>query len=116
MLSLIHPATFLVSGATGSGKTILVFRLIDAVLDGELFEPAIKRIWYCYSEWQSKFDEYEGYVYFCKGLPAETDAIFDGSKPSLLVLDDLMSSTNGFVADIFTKFCLLYTSPSPRDS
>ena len=49
MLSLIHPATFLVSGATGSGKTILVFRLIDAVLDGELFEPPIKRIWYCYS-------------------------------------------------------------------
>ena len=58
MLSLIHPATFLVSGATGSGKTILVFRLIDAVLGGELFEPPIKRIWYCYSEWQPKFDEY----------------------------------------------------------
>jgi len=112
MLPLIHPATFLVSGATGSGKTILVFRLIDGVLDGELFEPPIKRIWYCYSEWQPKFDEYyradvtgddEGSVYFSKGLPAETDAIFDGSKPSLLVLDDLMSATNGFVADIFTK-------------
>ena len=44
MLSLIHPATFLVSGATGSGKTILVFRLIDGVLGGELFEPPIKRI------------------------------------------------------------------------
>ena len=62
-----------------------------------------------YSEWQPKFDEYyrpdvtgddEGYVYFSKGLPEETDAIFDGSKPSLLVLDDLMSATNGFVADI----------------
>ena len=42
-------------------------------------------------------------MYFSKGLPSETDAIFDGSKPSLLVLDDLMSVTNGFVVDIFTK-------------
>jgi len=105
MLPLIHPATLLVSGATGSGKTILVFRLIDAVLDGKLFEYPIKRNYR-----QPKVDEYhqqeitgddEGYVYFSKGLTAETDVIFDGSKPSHLVLDDLMSATNGFVVDIF---------------
>ena len=129
MLPLIHPATFLVAGATGSGKTILVFRLIDAVLDNALFEPPIKRIWYCYGEWQTTYDEYIHQVHFHKGLPSESDFVFDGSEPSLLVLDDLMSSTNGFVSDIFTKLshhrdlsvmylcqnCLLYTSPSPRD-
>jgi len=32
-----------------------------------------------------------------------TDSMFDGSQPTMLIIDDLMSETNQLVADIFTK-------------
>jgi len=32
-----------------------------------------------------------------------TDSVFDGSQPTMLVIDDLMSETNQLMADIFTK-------------
>jgi len=32
-----------------------------------------------------------------------SDAVFDGSEPTLLILDDLMSETNHLVANVFTK-------------
>jgi len=42
-------------------------------------------------------------VVFREGLPQMTDSVFDGSQPTLLVIDDLMSETNQLVSDIFTK-------------
>jgi len=42
-------------------------------------------------------------VHFEEGLPHLSDEVFDGSEPSLIVVDDHMSDINQVVADIFTK-------------
>ena len=77
--------------------------MLDAVGDDLFFESPIKRILYCYGEYQPVFDKYGSFVRFHKGIPTSSDKIFDGKQPSLLILDDLMDSVNQFVADIFTK-------------
>ena len=43
---------------------------------------------------------------FHRGLSVERDPILDSTTESLLVLDDMMSSVNAFVADLFTKISL----------
>ena len=55
---------------------------------------------YCYGEYQKVFDNYSN-VEFHDGFP---DLItFDDKSRTLLVLDDLMTSTDDRVVDLFTK-------------
>ena len=55
---------------------------------------------YCYGEYKKVFDNYSN-VEFHDRLP---DLItFDGKSRTLLVLDDLMTSTDDRVVDLFTK-------------
>ena len=42
-------------------------------------------------------------VHFEYGLPQLTDEVFDGSEPSLIVVDEHTSDINQVVANIFTK-------------
>jgi len=97
---LLHPFTAVVAGPTSSGKSRWILRLIDNV--GEMIEPSPSRIWYCYGEFQPMFNNYP-HVHFHEGLPDLSDTVFDGSVPTLLILDDLMSETNQLVTNIFTK-------------
>ena len=99
MIPFKHPSTFLISGATQSGKTRFILRMLDSVRDGLFFDSSIARVWYCYGEYQPIFEKYKSFVHFHKGLPGPSASIFDGKRPSLLILDDL----NAFVANIFTK-------------
>ena len=55
---------------------------------------------YCYGEYQKVFDNYS-MVEFHDWLPDLI--IFDGKSRTLLVLDDLMTSTDDRVVDLFTK-------------
>ena len=100
MLPLCHPFTAIVSGPTGCGKTAWVLRLIDNM--HEMIEPVPRRIWYYYEEYQHAFNNYAS-VHFDEGLPQLSDEVFDGSEPSVIVIDDQMSDINQVVADIFTK-------------
>jgi len=78
--------------------------MLDAVHDDAFFEsPLIECILYCDAEWQPAFDTYWAFACFHRELPEPNDVIFDGKRPSLLILDDLMDSINAFVAEIFTK-------------
>jgi len=97
---LQHPFTAVVAGLTDSGKSQLVLRLVDNVL--EMIEPPPTTIWYCYGEYQPTFNSYPN-VHFHEGLPESSDVVFDGTEATLLVLDDLMFETNELVADTFTK-------------
>ena len=64
-----------------------------------MIQPPPENIVYCYGEYQPIFNEYP-YVTFNEGLPDVSQ--FDG-KPTLLIIDDLMSETNDSVSNIFTK-------------
>jgi len=103
MIFFKHPSTFLISGSTQSGKTRFVLRMLNAVRHDVFFEKPIRRILYCYDEYQPVFEHYRSFVNFHKGLPTNRNKIFDGRRPSLLIIDDLMESVNKFVANIFTK-------------
>ena len=97
-LPLSHPFTSIVCGPTGCGKTRWIFRLIENA--GSMISPSPAKIMYCYGEYQELFANYPT-VEFTEGLPDITK--FDGAKPILLILDDLMNETNSDVEKIFTR-------------
>ena len=92
---LAHPFTCIVSGPTGSGKSVFTLKHAQ-----EIITPPSERIQFCYGEYQEIFDNYPG-VEFHDGLPEVSS--FDGKKRTLLVINDLMTSTDDRVVDIFTK-------------
>ena len=93
-----HPFTAIVSGPTGSGKTVFTFRFIREAAN--MISPPVEKIMYCYGEYQPVFNDYPD-VIFHEGLPDISQ--FDGLQKTLLILDDLMSETNDSVSNIFTK-------------
>ena len=95
---LAHPFTCIVSGSTGSGKSVFTLKLIEHAQ--EIISPPPESILCCYGEYQKIFDNYPG-VEFHDGLPDVSS--FDGKKRMILVMDDLMTSTDDRVVDIFTK-------------
>jgi len=100
LCKLRHPLTAIVAGPTSGGKTAWVLKLVQNA--SEMIDPPPSRIHYCYKEYQPIFDNYPS-VIFHEGLSQMTDSVFDGSQPTMLIIDDLMSKTNQLVADIFTK-------------
>ena len=93
-----HPFTCIVSGTTGSGKSDFTLKLIEHAQ--QVITPPPERTMYCYGEYQNVFDNYSNGE-FHDGLP---DLItFNGKSRTLLVLDDLMTSTDDRVVDLFTK-------------
>ena len=97
-LPLKHPFTATMSGPTGCGKTMSVFKLIEHA--DKMIVPSPKKVMYCYGEYQPIFAEYPNVV-FNEGLPDISQ--FDGREPTLLILDDLMDATNESVSAIFTR-------------
>ena len=95
---LAHLFTCIVSGPTDSGKSVFTLKLIEHAR--EIISPSPERILYCYGEYQQIFYNYPG-IEFQDGLPEVSS--FDGKKRTLLVMDDLITSTDDGVVDIFTK-------------
>ena len=95
---LAHPFTCIVSGPTGSGKSVFTLKLIEHAQ--EIISTPPERILFCYGEYQNLFDNCLG-VEFHDGLSKVSS--FDGMKRTLLVMDDLMTSTDDRVVDIFTN-------------
>ena len=93
-----HPFTCLVSGPTGCGKTVFTTKLIEHA--SKMIDPPPERILWCYGIYQNFFNGIRN-VEFHEGVPdLET---FDGTKTTLLILDDLMHETDDRVSQIFTK-------------
>ena len=93
-----HPFTCIVSGPTGSGKSVFTLKLIQHAQ--QVITPPPERIMYCYGEYQQIFENYYN-VEFHDGLP--DFVTIDGKSRTLLVLDDLMTSTADRIVDLFTK-------------
>ena len=99
---LRSPFTMLVSGPTGSGKTVKVMELIANA--DVISNPPPSQIIYCYDDWQPIFDKFADVVTFHKGV-IEVDDIPDDKQPRWLILDDLMDEVmrKPDANDLFTK-------------
>ena len=94
----IAPFTCVISGPTGSGKSVFVQRLLKHIKT--VVSPAPERILYCYGVYQEIFSKMEG-IDFNEGIPSLTE--FDGRKHTLVIIDDLMHETNDVVTKLFTR-------------
>ena len=94
----VHPFTSVISGPTGSGKSVSVRRFVHNIR--HMMTPIPDRILWCYGEYQILYGTVDG-VEFVQGLPDfET---LDPARKHLIVLDELMDETDQRVASLFTK-------------
>ena len=98
-LQFTNPASFVLSGPSGVGKTFFIFRFIDHI---HQICPEIKKVLYHYEVWQDIFEKYEDKVSFSKGLP-NLEAL-ENAKDSLLILDDFMTDNLKFIAKIYSVY------------
>ena len=104
-----HPFTALVAGATGSGKTVLIRRLLrnHVWTIANVNESKLRVIW-IYGAWQNEYniplapDSVE--VAYMQTLPGVDD--IQSFKPHLIIVDDLMHemSNNKEMSDWFSKY------------
>lgn len=97
------PFTMIVAGASGSGKSEFVFRLLDGLLD--MVTPSLRRplrVTWVYGIWQKRYEKnYTSshcQIIYTSKLPDKVD--FD-----VVVLDDLMTNLGDDkrLSDLFTK-------------
>lgn len=94
-----HPATVLVSGPTGSGKTTTFLKLIDR----GMFDPLPKHIVVLHGEEQAIYKKFPPGTKFIRGWStAEIDNLPDDT---LAIIDDLMSEVKDckYMSKLFTK-------------
>lgn len=104
-MSIIHPATILISGGTGSGKTWLTRKMLHFhryVIDGL---PENPRVIWCYGVGQSVHKQTipNVSVTYNDGLIDEDN--LTSQKPDILVVDDMMSekANDQHTHNLFTK-------------
>ena len=97
---LRHPFTMVISGPTGSGKTLWVKRLIE-LRDTVSFPPPLK-VTYFYGEYQSLFDEIMN-VEFVNGLDGIEN--YGSREPEWIIVEDLMleSSNSAVISNLFSR-------------
>ena len=98
----IHPCNVMIDGVTGSGKTILVRRILKnrQKLFHNLNKDVIDVLW-CYGQFHELIDvSVENCnIKYVEGIP--TREIIQEHKPDILVIDDLMSKMDK-MEDLFT--------------
>jgi GTPase SAR1 family protein len=100
-----HPFTCLVSGPTGSGKTILVRRILKnfKTLIHNLNEPIIKVIW-SYGQWQPLINipiSDNVIIKYVNAIPS--DNLINEFKPNIIVFDDMMNEIDKKMENYFIK-------------
>ncbi|VDI53012.1 Hypothetical predicted protein [Mytilus galloprovincialis] len=93
ILPFQSPCTFMISGATQSGKTTFVMKLLRQA--SVMFNTPPVQIVYCYTEFQPIFDQAEQTIpnlLLYEGFPTRSDIIewTNPDKHTVLVLDDMM--------------------------
>lgn len=97
MIHFYHPFTTIVAGPSGCGKTNFVTNFLNH--SNEVCNVVFDEIIWCYDEMQPLYNLEN--VNYNQGIP--DISMFDGKKPKLLILDDLMRESDGRIVDIFTK-------------
>lgn len=105
MVTIANDSNILISGMTGSGKTVLTMKLIKE--QAEIFKKPFSKVYYFYMIYQSKaFDEMEKLgVEFIQGVPTKEnlDSLAAGS---CCILDDMMAEicNNKDILNLFTVY------------
>lgn len=94
LLPFQSPTTCLVSGATMSGKTHFIYRILSNAVG--MFEVQPQKIIYCYGQYQPLFDDMERRIPILslfQGLPSkeQIEEWVGDSTHTVLILDDLMT-------------------------
>jgi hypothetical protein len=94
----VHPFTSVISGPTGSGKSVFVRRFVHNIR--HMMTPKPDRILWCYGEYKTLYGTVDG-VDFQQGLP-DLDTL-DPREKHLIILDDLIYEMDQRVASLFTE-------------
>ena len=96
-----HPFTMLISGTSGSGKSVFTKKLV-----AERVSPKLEKVFWFYGEWQPTYADAPANVTFVPGMPASIDTYIDGVQgPKAVVFDDLMmkAADSEMLAECFTQ-------------
>lgn len=104
-MSIQHPATCLISGGTGSGKSVFTRSVIENHTKTFKSLPSLPRVVWCYGIFQ---DSFKNPIKNTKSLFHEgmiDEEYIKRQKPDILVIDDMMTekSNDQFVHNLFTK-------------
>ena len=95
MIQFKCPSSIMIAGPSQCGKTTFTRQLLRQA--NVLFERPIKKIVYCYGQWQECFKDRTGHVQFVDGIPEDIPCLFPPAcGPGVLVLDDLMRHCSDF--------------------
>ena len=97
------PCTATVSGATGSGKSSFIAKVIHNA--DKMFTTTPRRIVYFYGVWTKDFNKLKNKVEFFQGLPQE-DFFYNNTLPTLAIVDDLTtehSNNKSIIKNMFTR-------------
>lgn len=105
---LRHPFGAVFAGATGSGKTHLLQKILER--GEEVIKGFPERIFWCHGISQPAHDqmmETIPNIEFIEGLPSDLESRIDPNIRNLVVIDDLMNelSNDKRLTNLFTKGC-----------
>ena len=105
-MSLSHPATCIISGGTGSGKSVFTRALIENHKLTFSGLPPVPKVLYCYGIYQDSFalPMPNTATLYHEGLVDEE--YLRQKRPDILIIDDMMTekANDAFVHNLFTKF------------
>ena len=98
-LKLIHPFSLIIAGPTSSGKSTLLFQILDNLHQNT--DPAIEQVVFIYGVYQEVYKNYPK-IFFTDNFDYMD---FKPTVPTVLVLDDVMSVVNNSqkLEELFTR-------------
>lgn len=104
-MSFTHPATCIISGGTGSGKSVFTRALLESNAETFVGLPDLPKVVWCFGIHQPAFDVpmKNTLSHFHEGMVDES--FLEKHKPDVLVVDDMMSekANDPFMHNLFTK-------------